>query len=174
MHPDGYGTIFGGDEPDIYIDRKQMKGAMNGDLVVVRVDKRKPQWKKLHGRDLFAGEVTRVLRRAHRTVVGRFHDSDLQPFVVPYDFRLDTDIVIDSREDTMDAKDGQMVNVEIDRYPDRSSHLAHGRVVEILGFIGEPGVDIEVVIRKFHIPHEFPPEVLAQAESIPVEVPEAE
>jgi len=170
VHPDGYGTIFGGDEPDIYIDRKAMKGAMNGDLVVVRADKKNPQWKKLHGRDLLSGEVTRVLRRAHRTVVGRFHDNELQPFVVPYDFRIDTDIVIDSRDDTMDAKDGQMVNVEIDRYPDRSSHLAHGRIVEILGFIGEPGVDIEVVIRKFHIPHNFPPEVLRAAEDIPTEV----
>ncbi|HEY3056929.1 MAG TPA: ribonuclease R [Thermoanaerobaculia bacterium] len=170
IHPDGYGTVFGGDEPDIYIDRKAMKGAMNGDLVVVRVDKRQPKYKKLRGRDFIAGEVTQVLRRAHRTVVGRFHDSDVQPFVVPYDFRIDTDIAIDTEEDTMGARDGEMVNVEIDRYPDRSSHLAHGRIVELLGFIGEPGVDIEVVIRKFHIPHNFPPEVLREAEDIPTEV----
>jgi ribonuclease R len=70
----------------------------------------------------------------------------------------------------MGARDGEMVNVEIDRYPDRSSHVAHGRILELLGFIGEPGVDIEVVIRKFHIPHNFPPEVLRAAESIPTEV----
>ena len=170
VHPDGYGTIFGGADPDIYIDRKAMKGAMNGDLIVVRADKRESKFKKLHGRDLIAGEVVKVLRRAHRTVVGRFHDSDVQPFVVPYDFRIDTDIVIDSRDDTMGARDGEMVNVEIDRYPDRSSHVAHGRILELLGFIGEPGVDIEVVIRKFHIPHNFPPEVLRAAESIPTEV----
>ncbi|HEX9160162.1 MAG TPA: ribonuclease R [Thermoanaerobaculia bacterium] len=170
VHPDGYGTIFGGNDPDIYVDRRAMKGAMNGDLVVVRVDKRDPKYKKLHGRDLVVGEVTQVLRRAHRMVVGRFHDSQIQPFVVPYDFRIDTDIVIDSREDTMDARDGEMVNVEIDRYPDRSSHLAHGRILERLGFIGEPGVDIEVVIRKFHIPHNFPEEVLRAAEDVPAEV----
>ncbi|HEX6178774.1 MAG TPA: ribonuclease R, partial [Thermoanaerobaculia bacterium] len=66
------------------------------------------------------------------------------------------------------------VNVEIDRYPDRTSHLAHGRVVETLGFIGDPGVDIEVVIRKFHIPHEFPPDVLREAERISDEIPQAE
>ncbi|HEY8847871.1 MAG TPA: ribonuclease R, partial [Thermoanaerobaculia bacterium] len=170
VHPDGYGTIFGGADPDIYIDRKAMKGAMNGDLIVVRADKRESKFKKLHGRDLIAGEVVKVLRRAHRTVVGRFHDSDVQPFVVPYDFRIDTDIVIDSRDDRVGARDGEMVNVEIDRYPDRSSHVAHGRILELLGFIGEPGVDIEVVIRKFHIPHNFPPEVLRAAESIPTEV----
>jgi ribonuclease R len=174
VHPDGYGTIFGGDEPDIYVDRRSMKGAMDGDLVVVRADKRQPKYKKIRNRDLIVGEVTQVLRRAHQTVVGRFHDNERHPFVVPYDFRLDTDIVIDSRDDTMDAKDGQMVNVEIDRYPDRASPVAHGRIVEILGFIGDPGVDIEVVIRKFHIPHNFPDEVLRAAESVPTDVAAAE
>jgi len=170
VHPDGYGTVLhGGNEPDIYIDRRSMKGAMNGDLVVVRVDKHRPSFRKVHNRDYIAGEVTEVLRRAHRTVVGRFHANDTDPFVVPYDVRIDTDILIEPDE-TMDAKDGQMVNVEIDRYPDRSSHFAQGRVVEVLGFIGEPGVDIEVVIRKFHIPHHFPPEILRAAESVPTEV----
>src|SRR5712692_938764 len=53
VHPDGYGTVFGGEEqPDIYIDRRSMKGAMNGDLVVVRVDKKNPQFRKVRGRDL--------------------------------------------------------------------------------------------------------------------------
>src|SRR4030081_3622139 len=99
VHPDGYGTVFGGkDQPDIYVDRRAMKGAMNGDLVVVRVDRRDPKFKKLHGRDLIVGEVNRVLRRAHRTVVGHFHYSDLQLFVVPSDFRSDADILIDDRE----------------------------------------------------------------------------
>ncbi|MGZ7032560.1 MAG: hypothetical protein ACXVIJ_11360, partial [Thermoanaerobaculia bacterium] len=68
VHPDGYGTLFGGkDQPDTYIDRRSMKGSMNGDLVVVRVDRRDPKYRKIHGRDLINGEVTRVLRRAHRT-----------------------------------------------------------------------------------------------------------
>jgi len=175
VHPDGYGIVPGGkDQPDIYIDRRSMRGAMNGDLVIVRVDHRNPKYRKLHGRDLIVGEVTGVLRRAHRTVVGRFHASDAQPFVVPYDFRIDTDIAIDDRQATMGAGDGEMVNVEIDRYPERGSHVAHGRIVERLGFIGEPGVDIEVVIRKFHIPHNFPDEVLAAAEEVPIDVPHAE
>ncbi|MBK5260717.1 MAG: ribonuclease R [Thermoanaerobaculia bacterium] len=168
VHPDGYGTVFGGrDEADIYIDRKAIKGAMNGDLVVVRVDRKQPRYRKLHNRDLIVGEVSQVLRRAHSTVVGRFHTGDSRPFVVPFDFRIDTDIVIDSPEGTMGARDGEMVNVEIDRYPDRTSHVAHGHIVELIGFIGEPGVDIEVVIRKFHIPHNFPADVLREAEEVP-------
>ena len=169
VHPDGYGTVFGGDQPDVYIDRKAMKGAMNGDLVVVRADRQKPKYKRLRERDLVVGEVIRILKRAHLTVVGRFHDDEEEPWVVPFDFRLDHDILIDANA-TLDALGGEMVNVEIDRYPDRSSTFARGRVVERLGFIGEPGVDIEVVIRKLHIPHNFPPEVLRAAEDIPSEV----
>ncbi|HUP61419.1 MAG TPA: ribonuclease R [Thermoanaerobaculia bacterium] len=170
VHPDGYGTILGsGDDPDIYIDRRNMKGAMNGDLVVVRADRKNPSYKRLRDRDYLAGEVTQVLRRAHRTVVGRFH-REPDPYVVPFDVRLDTDILID-RKATMKAREGEMVNVELDRYPDRTIHHASGRVVEVLGMIGEPGVDIEVVLRKHHIPHEFPADVLEQAESIPNEVP---
>jgi len=169
VHPDGYGTIFGGDEPDIYIDRKAMKGALNGDLVIVRVDKAKPKFRKVRNRDYIVGEVSKVLRRAHKTVVGRFHENGGEPYVIPFDVRIDTDITIDP-EQTLRARDGEMVNVEIDRYPDRSTYLAQGRVVEVLGFIGEPGVDIEVVIRKLDIPHEFAPEVLREAEQVPGEV----
>ena len=174
VHPDGYGTVFGGgEEPDIFIDRRSMKGAMNGDLVVVRVDKHSPKFHTIRQRKLIIGEVTTVLRRAHRTVVGRFHADPEQPFVTPFDSRLDHDVVID-RNGTMGARDEEMVNVEIDRYPDRTSHIARGRVVEVLGFIGEPGVDIELVIRKLQIPHRFPPEVLAAADAIPDEVTAAE
>jgi ribonuclease R len=170
VHPDGYGTIYGGGEsPDIYIDRRSMKGAMNGDLVIVRSDRKDPQVKRVRNRDYYSGEVTTVLRRAHRTVVGRFHDDEDEPWVTPFDARIDTDVVIESGA-TMDARDGEMVNVELDRYPDRTTAYASGRVVEVLGFIGEPGVDIEVVVRKNHIPHIFPPEVLAAAEDVPVEV----
>jgi ribonuclease R len=171
VHPDGYGTVFGGGgtEPDVFIDRRSMKGAMNGDLVIVRVDKHSPKYHTIRQRKLIVGEVSNVLRRAHRTVVGRFHADPDQPFVTPFDTRLDHDIIID-RDGTLDARDQEMVNVEIDRYPDRTSHIARGRVVEVLGMIGEPGVDIELVIRKLHIPHNFPAEVLAAADAVPDEV----
>ncbi len=62
-----------------------------------------------------------------------------------------------------------MVDVEIEMYPDRDQR-ARGRVIETLGFIWEPGVDIEVVIRKYKLPHQFPDEVLADAEKIPSEI----
>jgi ribonuclease R len=168
---DGHGNVLGSPgDPDIYVDRRTMKGAMNGDLVVVRVDKSSAKRRKIREKEYVDGEVIRILRRAHRTVVGRFHLEE-QPYVVPFDIRIDNDILID-RDATLEARDGEMVNVEIDRYPDRSTQFAHGRVVEVLGFIGDPGVDIEVVIRKHHIPHEFPEEVLREADAIAVEVPQ--
>ncbi len=172
VYNDGHGTVRGGeDEPDIYIDRKQLKGAMNADLVIVRVDKQ-TRPRRVREREYRDGEVIRILRRAHRTVVGRFH-LQAEPYVVPFDIRIDTDILIEP-EETMDARDGEMVNVEIDRYPDRTTHFATGRIVEVLGFIGDPGVDIEIVVRKHHIPHNFEPEVLKEAEAIPQEVPDEE
>ena len=173
VYNDGHGTILGGqNQHDIYIDRKAIKGAMNGDLVVVRVEKRNPKIRKVREREYVDGEVMQILRRAHRTVVGRFH-LEPEPYVVPFDIRIDTDVLIDDHA-TMDAREGEMVNVEIHRYPDRTTHFAQGRIVEVLGFIGDPGVDIEVVIRKHHIPHHFPEEVLEAAEEIPQEVPAEE
>ncbi|MEO8035554.1 MAG: ribonuclease R [Acidobacteriota bacterium] len=172
VHPDGYGTILGGEDPDIYIDRKDMKGALNGDLVIVRADKRSPKFRKVRNRDYVVGEVSQVLRRAHKSVVGRFHHAPhdaAEPWVTPFDARIDTDIIIE-RDATMNARDGEMVNVEIERYPDRSSVIAQGRIVEVLGMIGDPGVDIEVVIRKFDIPHEFQGDVLREADAVPSEV----
>jgi ribonuclease R len=171
VYNDGHGNVLGPPgEPDIYIDRRNMKGAMNGDLVTVRVDKNTAKRRRIREKEYIDGEVIRILRRAHRTVVGRFHVHD-PLYVVPFDIRIDNDILID-RDDTLDARDGEMVNVEIDRYPDRSTEFARGRVVEVLGFIGDPGVDIEVVLRKHHIPHEFPDEVLREADAIAVEVPQ--
>jgi ribonuclease R len=173
VYNDGHGTVLGGHgSPDIYIDRKAIKGSMNGDLVVVRVDKRAPKIRRVREREYIDGEVMRILRRAHRTVVGRFH-LEPEPYVVPFDVRIDNDVLIFD-DATLDAREGEMVNVEIVRYPDRSTHFAQGRVVEVLGFIGDPGVDIEVVIRKHHIPHHFPEEVLEEAETISLEVPESE
>jgi len=168
---DGHGSIFRTRElPEVYIDRRGTKGAMNDDLVLVRIDREKDP-SVIRGRTYVIGEVQRILRREHRTVVGRFF-ADNPPFVRPFDEKLDADISIDP-EGTLDARDGEMVNVEIERYSERSQ-LAYGRVIETLGFIGEPGVDIEVVIRKFHLPHQFTEDVIAEAEEISQEIPAEE
>jgi ribonuclease R len=166
--PEGYGLIYGeGDLPDLHIDRRKMKGAMNGDLVLARVDSREQRWKTIRQRNYLDAELVRVLQREHLTVVGQFHEGD-PSFIRPFDARLDEDLEV-LPGSTMGARDGEMVNAEIERYPSGST-LGSARVIETLGMLGDPGVDIEVVIRKFHIPHEFPPDVLAEADSIPTEV----
>ncbi|MGH9459204.1 MAG: ribonuclease R [Thermoanaerobaculia bacterium] len=170
--PEGYGLLYGeGDLSDLFIDRRKLKGAMNGDVILVRIDPRHPRPKLIRKREYLEGEVARVLQRQHRTVVGRFHRGE-PPYVRPFDVRLDEDIEIDAAS-TLGAREGEMVNVEIERYPDKGT-IAFGRVFERLGMLGEPGVDIEVVIRKFHIPHAFPAEVLEEADAIPQEIDAAE
>lgn len=154
------------DKPGFHVSRRSLKGAMNGDLVLLVVDRKKKP-REFRGRLLHEAEVSRVLQRAHRTVVGRFHLGD-RSWVKPFDTRLDSDIVIPP-DSTKNARDGEMVNVEIERYASQTAE-AVGRVVEVLGMIGDPGVDIEVVIRKHGIPHQFPDDVLRAAESIPSEI----
>ncbi|MEO8218378.1 MAG: RNB domain-containing ribonuclease, partial [Acidobacteriota bacterium] len=170
---DGEGLIFtaGSEEPDLRINRKSLRGAMNGDLVLVRPDKEGGRVREVRGRRVIDAEVMRILQRAHRTVVGRLHLSE-PPFVVPFDSRIDTEIEILPGE-TMDGRDGEMVHVEIERYPGQSFG-ANGRVIEVLGMIGEPGVDIEVVIRKYGIPHEFPDDVLRAADEIESSISDSE
>ncbi len=169
---DGHATIRQADGDEVFIDRKATRGAMNGDIVLVRVEKVEPgRGRGARGRASLRGEVTRVLQRAHQAVVGRFHGGD-SPWVRPFDTRIDTDIAIDPQS-TGDALEGQMVHVEIEQYPGPNSS-ARGRVIEVLGFIWEPGVDIEIVIRKYDIPHQFPEEVLRAAEAIPDRIDPAE
>jgi len=167
IHPDGHGTLSAPEAEEIYVERRALKGAMNGDTVLVHVDRKSSKLRTVRGKNYRDGEVAKVLQRLHSHVVGRFFDGEL-PFVRPFDTRLDSDIRI-APGGHMNARDGEMVNVEIDRYADRLAD-ASGKVIELLGMLGEPGVDIEVAIRKYKIPNKFPPEVLAAADAIPGDV----
>jgi ribonuclease R len=173
IYSDGDATVRSAvaEEPDFVIARRELKGAMNDDVVLLRSDRNNPRFRTYRGRRYVEAEVVRVLQRAHRTVVGRLHLDD-PPFLRPFDTRLDEDILID-RDSIGEAREGEMVNVEIENYA-TAHRPGSGRITEILGMLGEPGVDIEVVIRKFGIPHEFPPEVLEEAETIPQQPEEEE
>jgi len=150
------------DRPGIFIHRRSLRGAMNGDLVLARVE---PQRTRARERDeRVDGEVVRVIRHAHSMVVGRFHADERRPYLRPFDAKLDSDIDVDL-DRGLDARDGEMVNVEIISYGGKNTNPV-GRIVECLGMLGEPGVDIEVVLRKYHIPHEFSPETLEHVETI--------
>ncbi len=182
MHRDGYGFLIS-DRPlegiagDIYIPSDSAQNAMNGDRVVVRIA-------RIETGGRADGEVVKILKRAHPTVVGEFHVGRRGFYVVPHDERLHEWIEIPddlaipgpaAQIDRVGPKpltitdpvklDGMVVNIELLEYPERGER-AVGRVIEILGSPGDFGIDVEIVIRKFHLPHRFPPEVVEQAESI--------
>ena len=181
MHRDGYGFLIP-DHPieglkgDVYIPRESAQAAMHGDRVVVRIV-------RIERDGRADGEIVKVLRRAHQTVVGEFRIRKRGNFVAPHDERIRQWIQIPagmelpsaalSRDRAgvapVDVKspedlDGMVVNVEILEFPDNGEY-AVGRVIEILGRPDDFGVDVEIMIRKHHIPHHFPPEVLEQAQN---------
>lgn len=183
MHRDGYGFVVPDVPPpglagDVFIPPKSAAWAMHGDRVLARVNK--------FGADGRAeGEVLKVLNRAHPTIVGEFHFHKHGCFVVPHETRIQQAVIIpeglelppaDLNPDRIGATgphakspedlDGQIVNVELLDYPDRQSPEPVGRVIEVLGHPDDFGVDVEVTIRKHHLPHRFPAEVLEQAQSV--------
>ncbi len=194
-HRDGFGFVVPDEampemEGDLYIGRDNLGDAMHGDHVLARIERR--------GRAGFAGRaegrIVRVLEREHPTVVGLFHYGARGNTVLPYDTRLLHEIIIPPGEELtpeLRAKlgltvspgarraarrpelDGAVVNVELTRFP-RGGVAPAGRVMEILGRPGEFGVDVEIMIRKHHLPHEFSEVVLAEASAAAQPVGERE
>jgi ribonuclease R len=144
-------------EGDLYISEQAMGGALNGDTIIARVT-----GVRARGRE---GRIEAVLRRANRTVVGRFVKLKNECFVSPLDEKFLYEVSV-AVSDSLGASDGDIVNVEITR-PPVAGRPPLGRVIEVLGREDQPGIDIEIIIRKHHLPHVFPDAVLAEAESIP-------
>lgn len=164
-HPKGYGFLLpDSKQEDIFISRENMDGAMHGDRVVVR-----PLGFSLEKKHV-EGEVIRVLERANTTVVGTFEEANRQfGFVVPDDKRLGWDIFVPTTQ-AKGARNGDKVVVEITSWP-RERRNPEGRIIERFGAIGEPGVDILSIVKKYGLPEEFPRKVLKEAEAIPQRVP---
>src|SRR5271155_1054912 len=186
MHRDGYGFLVPdrpvpGIEGDLYIGRDSAGDAMHGDRVLAHIERRKPG-----GRAEAA--VVSIVERAHPTVVGIFQYASSANFVRPFDDRLQQDILIPPGEELtpelrtrvrpedlasaasrrrlrLKELDGAVVNVELTRFPRGGVHAA-GRVAEILGRTGEMGVDVEIIIRKHHLPHRFSAEVQEEAAGV--------
>jgi ribonuclease R len=165
-NPRGFGFVVP-DRPlesgsgDLYIAGSNLNQAMHGDRVVARLE-------RVSG-DRAEGRIVRVLERGSETIVGRF-DLDAMGigFVVPFDRRLIMDVQIPSDEH-LDAQPGDMVVVRITRWP-TPTRGPLGRVTEVLGDINEPGVDNEIIIRKFGLPDEHSDEAVDEARRIGTEV----
>jgi ribonuclease R len=195
MHRDGYGFVIPDSEElrrrlngDIYISPQNTGNAMHGDRVLVELRRERPDGRA-------EGQIVRVVGRAHATVVGTFHYGSRYDYVTPMDEKITLDIVIprgmerpkSATEDTEETRKGKerhrvlgaeakrtevgedlenvVVDVEITDWPTPTQN-PRGRVAEVLGYEDDFGVDVEIVIRKYHLPHRFPPEVLEEAQSV--------
>ncbi|WP_245920811.1 ribonuclease R [Melghirimyces profundicolus] len=146
-------------DQDVFIHGNEMNGAMDGDTVLARVHSIKKEGLRPEG------EVVRILKRGRTEVVGTYTDSKHFGFVIADDKRLSSDIFI-PKEAKNGAREGDKVVVELTGYP-HGRKSAEGRVKEVLGHRGDPGVDILSIIRKYQLPEDFPEDVLREAEAVP-------
>nr|WP_028609189.1 ribonuclease R [Paenibacillus harenae] len=167
-HAKGFGFLIPDvkDHPDVYLHANDLKSAMNGDTILVRVTSRSEHGGRMEG------EVVRIVERAVTQIVGTFEDHEAYAFVMPDDKRINRDIFI-PKGGYQGAVSGQKVVVRIVSYPEGRS-AAEGEIVEILGHKNDPGVDILSIIRKHQLPEGFPDEVMAEAESAPDSITEEE
>src|SRR5438093_1439363 len=167
-HPRGFGFVVpdaGG--PDVFVPPRALGDLLDGDRVAVRVVRD-------DGRGRFEGEIVRLLQRTQKRVMGVFHSAGRRDggTVRAYDRLFETDIEI-SEGDAGRAEDGMVVGVEILR-PPMNHRPAAGRIVEVLGFPDEPGIDLKTIFRKYDLREDYPPDVLAEAAQVPDRVTEEE
>lgn len=148
-------------QEDIYIGKGQRGSAMHNDKVQVEVID------SGRGAGRYEGQVVRVLERANETVVGTFELQDGFGVVTPDDERLGTDIYIPEGS-WLNAKSGAKVLVRLTAWPE-PRRMAEGEVAEVLGYEGDTGLDISLIIARHHLPKVFPEEVLQEAEQVAAE-----
>src|SRR5256712_5344208 len=170
IHQKGFAFLATGipGQPDIFIAAENTSTAMHGDRVVARItrDVVPRRAKDPHGRS--EGRVIRILERARDTIVGTLQHSRNFYYVVPDDPRFVHDVYVrperDQRPGTS-ANVGDKVVVRME--PWESRHVnPEGEIIEVLGPASAPGIDMLSIIRKYHLPAEFPKDVLDQAERI--------
>ncbi len=145
-------------DTDVFVPAVQMGGAMNGDRVVARVTP-----SEMPGRSR-EGEIIRIVDHANKKIVGTFEKSRSFGFVTPDDTKLNQDIFI-PKSGMGDAITGMKVVVEITKWPDRHRG-PEGNIIETLGMLGEPGVDVLSVMRKYELTEDFPEDVQQAADEI--------
>ncbi len=157
-HPDGYGFVIAEEGADLYLGPHEMRKVLHGDRVMVResgVDRR--------GRK--EGTIVEVIERVNARVVGRLHGERGFLFVQPAERRISQTILI-AAEDAGDARASQVVVAELTVQPDGHTQPI-GRVVEVLGEAADPGIEIEIALRKHELPFKFS----AQAEALAAKFP---
>lgn len=165
----GFGFVILDDpnENDIYVPRTAMQDAIHGDRVRVRLSagKLSPGQKQ-------DGEIIKVLERAHGQIVGTYKLLRGKAAVHPQDAKINLTLAIPAKHN-MNARAGDQVIAEILRWP-QNSQPAKGKIIEILGQQGEPGVDMLMIIAQHQLATDFPAAVKEKAEQIPLAIAPAE
>jgi ribonuclease R len=164
-HRDGFGFVVP-DEPgeDLFLSDKEMQKVLHGDRVLAKVigtDRRGRQ----------EGTIVEVVARANSHVIGRLLNENGVWIVAPEDKRIGQDILISGSPGK--AKAGQIVSVELIEQPSRFKQPA-GTIAEVLGDLDDPGMEIEIAVRKFGVPHIFSAAALKSAAKLPGEVRDAD
>ena len=167
--PAGHGFVIPDErregQRDLYVAAAGIREALHGDRVVARVERETPRGHE--------GRIIRVLERATQRLVGRYEDDGrFGGHIVPFDTRILHEVFIPAGEQN-GAESGVMVLAEITR-PPTATRNPIGRVLQLLGRLSEPGVDLEIVIAKHDLPRAFPPEVEAEAGRVACPVSAAE
>ena len=162
-HREGYGFLIPDDgSEDLFLPEREMQKVLHGDRVMARVvgtDRR--------GR--LEGGILEILERANTHVIGRLLNENGVWIVAPEDKRFSQDILLTGAPGK--AKSGQVVSVELTEQPTRYAQPV-GKIVEVLGDVDDPGMEIEIAVRKFGVPHEFSDAVKKAAAKLPSEVME--
>jgi ribonuclease R len=158
-HRDGHGFVVpdNGDAA-IYLAPQEMRSVLHKDRVRVRVQ-------RMDRKGRPEGRVLDIIERRNAPIIGRLLHESGQWIVAPEDRRYGQDILI-PKNATANAQVGQVVSVELTEAPSLHSQPV-GRVVEVLGEIDDAGMEIEIAVRKYEVPHQFSPETLAAAAALP-------
>ncbi|XOQ52367.1 MAG: Ribonuclease R [Succiniclasticum sp.] len=157
----GFGFVIPdnkGDRPDVFIPPRKIHGAMNNDRVMARIDTAVPGRKP-------EGDILRIVRRANDRIVGVFRKDREYGFVTPDDKRIGSDVYV-AEKNFNGARDNQKVVVQITEWPtDRRN--AEGTITEVLGNLGDPGLEILSIIKQHDLPLDFPENVKRAARRVP-------
>ncbi len=159
----GFGFVHvEGMEGDFYISEDNTLDALHGDEVAIKKIADEGRGRRSEA------VVVKVLNRANEMVVGIFQKSKNYGFVVPDNQKIAKDIFVDKNH-TMGAVNGHKVVVRLTNFGKKNKN-PEGEIVEILGHVNDPGVDILSIVRAYHLPEQFPEEVMAQVEAVPEQV----
>ncbi|MBT6042306.1 MAG: RNB domain-containing ribonuclease, partial [Gammaproteobacteria bacterium] len=165
-HKDGFGFLIPEDgSGDLYLGPRQMQKVFDGDTILARVS-------GIDRRGRKEGKIVEILTRKSSTIVGRFYKEAGAGVVLPHNKRISQEILI-SKKHRKGAKDGDFVLVEVTHFPE-GHRKASGEIVEVLGDVTTPGMEIEVALRAHEIPYEWPPGIDKELNTLPDEPNEGE